>query len=52
MTFGGRSIKLLADLAGLEGAFVDELQQFTVRTVAATLREDTAIETDEKEKSA
>ena len=44
--------QLLADLAGLEGDFVDELQQFTVRTVAATLRGDTAIETDEKEKSA
>ena len=44
--------QVLAELAGLEGAFVNELQQFTVRTVAATLREDATMETDEKEKRA
>ena len=43
--------QVLADLAGLEGVFVNELQQFTARTVAATLREDTTIKTDEREKS-
>ncbi len=30
--------QVLADLAGLESAFVDELQQFTAHTVAAKLR--------------
>lgn len=39
----------LADLAGLERAFVDELQQFTAHTVAATLRTRKPVETDEKE---
>ena len=29
--------EVLADVAGLESAFIDELQQFTARTVAATL---------------
>ena len=33
-----KSDEALASLAGLENAFVDELQQFTARTVAATLR--------------
>jgi hypothetical protein len=38
----------LADLVELEGAFVDELQQFTARTVAATLRKHAITETEEK----
>ena len=33
----GQADRVLADLACLEDAFVDELQQFTARTVAATL---------------
>lgn len=41
--------QLLADAMGLEAAFVDELQQFTTRTVAATLREHAITETEEKE---
>jgi hypothetical protein len=41
--------QLLADAMGLEAAFVDELQQFTARTVAATLREHAITETEEKE---
>ena len=40
--------EVLADCLGLEAAFVDELQQFTVRTVAATLREDAMTETEER----
>lgn len=36
--------QLLADAAGLETVFVDELQQFTAHTVAATLRDDAATE--------
>jgi hypothetical protein len=43
--------QVLADLAGLEGSFVDELQQFTAHTVAATLREDEITETEDKEKA-
>lgn len=43
--------QVLADLAGLEGAFVDEIQQFTARTVAATLREDIMMETEEGERA-
>ena len=39
--------EVLADRAGLEAVFVDELQQFNARTVAATLREDTMTETKE-----
>lgn len=39
----------LADVAGLEGAFVDELQQFTAHTVAATLRTHKIRATEEKE---
>jgi hypothetical protein len=38
--------QVLADLVGLEGAFVDELQQFTARTVAATLRKHIITETE------
>lgn len=30
--------EILAEVAGLDSAFVDELQQFTAHTVAATLR--------------
>jgi hypothetical protein len=41
----------LADLAGLGGAFVDEIQQFTARTVAATLREGIMMETEERERA-
>lgn len=41
--------RALADLAGLEDVFVDELQQFTAHTVAATLRGAITTETDEKE---
>lgn len=33
-----QSDQILADLAGLQPAFVDELQQFTAHTIAATLR--------------
>ena len=39
--------QVLVELAGLEGAFIDELQQFTARTVTATLREATSTKTDE-----
>lgn len=39
----------LANLAGLETAFVDELQKFTARTVSATLRDHIITETDDKE---
>ena len=38
--------QVLAELAGLEGSFVDELQQFTARTVAATLGENAIEETE------
>lgn len=38
--------QLLADLVGIEGAFVEELQQFTARTVAATLRKHVIHETE------
>ncbi|MBI1788108.1 MAG: Eco57I restriction-modification methylase domain-containing protein [Acidobacteria bacterium] len=41
--------EVLADLARLEGAFVDELQQFTAHTVAATLRTHKVTATEEKE---
>ena len=41
--------RALADLAGLEDVFVDELQQFTAHTVAATLRCAITTEADEKE---
>lgn len=41
--------ELLADLARLEGAFVDELQQFTAHTVTATLRTHKVTATEEKE---
>jgi hypothetical protein len=41
----------LADLVGLEEAFVDELQQFTARTVAATLRKHAIAGTEEKERT-
>jgi hypothetical protein len=37
--------QVLADLVGLKGAFVDELQQFTARTVAATLHKHAIAET-------
>lgn len=43
--------QVLADLAGLESAFVAELQQFTARTVAATLRKDINTETEEEERA-
>jgi hypothetical protein len=39
----------LADLVGLERAFVDELQQFTAHTVAATLRANKITVTEEKD---
>lgn len=39
----------LADVVGLEGAFVDELQQFTAHTVSATLRTRTVTATEGKE---
>jgi len=39
--------QLLADVAGLEPLFVDELQQFTAHTVTATLRNRTLTETIE-----
>lgn len=39
----------LTDLAGLEGTFVVELQQFTAHIIAATLRGDITNQTDEKE---
>jgi hypothetical protein len=45
----GRIDQTLADLAGLEDAFVDELQQFTARTVLATLRDHANRESDDKE---
>lgn len=38
----------LADLVGFDGAFVDELQQFTARTVAATLHRHANTETEEE----
>lgn len=41
--------QVLADLAGLEWDFVNELQQFTAHTVAATLREHAITTTSEKE---
>lgn len=41
----------LAALVGLEMTFVDELQQFTAHTVAATLRTHTVAATEEKEKA-
>ncbi len=41
----------LADLIGLEGEFVGEIQQFTANTVAATLRARTVTATEEKETS-
>ena len=41
--------EVLVNHVGLEMAFVDELQQFTARTVAATLREDVMMETEEEE---
>lgn len=41
--------QILADLAGLQTAFVDELQQFTAHTVAATLRVHTDSGTHEQE---
>lgn len=41
--------EVLADLVGLDEAFVDELQQFTARTVAATLRKYAITETEDKE---
>ncbi len=40
--------QMLADLAGLQPVFVDELQQFTAHTVAATLRDQTNSGTDEE----
>jgi len=39
----------LADIVGLEGSFVDELQQFTAHTVAATLRTQKITATEQKE---
>jgi hypothetical protein len=39
----------LAELVGFENAFVDQLQQFTARTVAAILRKRAITETDEEE---
>ncbi len=41
--------QLLAGLAGLPNTLVDELQQFTAHTVAATLRKHGVAETQEKE---
>jgi predicted RNA methylase len=41
--------QILADLAGLQPAFVDELQQFTARTIAATLRNQANSGIDEQE---
>lgn len=41
----------LADLVGLEKAFVEELQQFTARTVAATLRKYSITKNEEKERA-
>jgi hypothetical protein len=38
--------QMLADLVGLEGTFVEELQQFTARTVAATPRQHAITETE------
>ncbi len=43
--------QVLADLTGLEATFVDELQQFTGRTVAATLRKHITTETEGKERA-
>ncbi len=43
--------QVLAALVGLEEAFVDELQQFTARTVAATLRKHAVTETEEKDRA-
>lgn len=39
--------KALANIAGIQEAFVDELQQFTARTVAATLRRHAITETED-----
>jgi hypothetical protein len=45
-----RSIdQVLADQVGLDRAFVDEIQQFTARTVSATLRKHISPEAREKE---
>ena len=41
----------LADLGGLERVFVDELQQFTARTVAATLRKYSITKNEDKERA-
>lgn len=41
--------QVLADIVGLESTFVDEIQQFTAHTVAATLREHAITETNERE---
>jgi hypothetical protein len=43
--------QVLVDFIGLEEAFVNELQQFTVRTVAATLRKHAITETEEKDRA-
>ena len=43
--------QVLAGLVGLEEAFVTELQQFTTRTVAATLRKQVITEIEEKEQA-
>jgi hypothetical protein len=43
--------EVLADLVGLDEAFVDELQQFTARTIAATLRKYAITETEDKERA-
>jgi hypothetical protein len=40
--------QVLADLVGLEGAFIDEIQQFTARTVSATLRRQMFTENEEE----
>ena len=42
--------QMLARLVGLKETFVDELQQFTARTVAATLRKQVATEIEEQER--
>jgi len=41
--------QILVNLVGLEGDFVEELQQFTARTVAAKLHKHAITETEEKE---
>lgn len=46
-TIRRKADQVLCDLAGLEGAFVDELQQFTARTISAKLREHAIAGTDE-----